>query len=906
MNNQLDRRTFLKKAGSTPLCATALTIALPPSGTAAEEQPSFRSSWPADANRAWPGPEYWANPLQDWRVREGRLECFSAGGDRNVALLTREIAERSGNLVLGVRCGELNSRPLERGFAGFRIGIKNPMNDYRATAIYGRGMNAGIDADGRVFIGKVEAAAPQVDLQHEMRLELHARPSTPAANEYTVTLRANSVEGSRPAETTRKVPADWLVGGLALVCSSGPVESTPEPFAQIKDFSFYPPNQNQGGAMRFWFADWTVGGSKVDEHDDRAYGPILFTLYTVSRGMLKLSAQFPPLGNAPDSAALQVRSGGAAWESVATAKIDPDAWNATFRVASWNTAQDSEYRVLYSMPDSSGTMQPHTYSGTIRRDPINKPELSIGLLTCLWDFGFPATDFTKNLAYHKPDILFWTGDQVYEPVGGFGVIESRVPDLIQPAMLDFLRKWFIFGWTVRDLTREIPSVCLTDDHDMYHGNIWGCGGRPTNPAFGYTFAQTGAVVYKGDVKAAQDSGGYKMTPRWVNMVQRLQTSHLPDPFDPTPVLQGITVYYTDLLWGGVSFAILEDRKWKSAPKQQLPGANIVNGFPLNPAWDSAQRNAPDAELLGQRQLNFLESWAANWSGGTWMKFAVSQTIFGCLHTEPEGYDSDNHDPEEAIPPVGTYLENDHVVADHDSGAWPQHGRDAAILKWRKGFAAHLCGDQHLGTAAHYGVAEFRDGVYSFCTPAISNIWPRRWFPPHPAPNALPGARNTGDYRDGFGNRMTVLAVSNPARHPGPGLEGLRFRVTGYTILTCNRTTRKTRIASWPRWIDPSAPGAKPYDGWPITIDQLDNGLQGAQWELDRIETAGFNDPVVQVQRSATGEVVYTLRVKGKSFTPLVREAGAYTVIAYDPDGDFRKEWKGIQARKKSLAGLRPE
>jgi hypothetical protein len=38
------------------------------------------------------------------------------------------------------------------------------------------------------------------------------------------------------------------------------------------------------------------------------------------------------------------------------------------------------------------------------------------------------------------------------------VIQSRATDLIRPAMLDFLRKWFIFGWAVRDLTRDIPSV----------------------------------------------------------------------------------------------------------------------------------------------------------------------------------------------------------------------------------------------------------------------------------------------------------------------------------------------------------------------------------------------------------------------------------------------------------------
>jgi hypothetical protein len=885
MTPRIDRRSFLKKAGSTALGATALTFSHPVLGSEAESEASFCSAWPREVSRPWPGPDFWANPLQDWRVCDGRMECFSPGGDRNVALLTRRIAERSGDLLLRVRCGPLDAGPRARGFVGFRVGVKSPMNDYRADAIYGRGLNAGVNADGRLFIGTLTTSAPIVDLTHEMQLQLHARPS---ATGYTVRLRAASVHGGHAAEVEREVPGDWLMGALALVCSSGPVEPTPATQEPVKDFSIYPPNQHRGGTMRYWFADWTVGGSKVDKHEDRGYGPILFTLYTVSRRTMKLSAQFPPLGNAPKTALLQLRDESGRWKPVATAELDPVAWNATFRIPSWDSTRDRAYRVVYSMPDGNGTLRRYTHEGTIRRDPVGSADVTVGLLTCIWDFGFPHGDFSRNLAYHKPDILFWTGDQIYEPVGGYGVIESRAPGMLEPATLDFLRKWFIFGWAVGGLTREIPSVCMTDDHDMYHGNIWGCGGRPTNPALG----ETGY--------AGQDSGGYKMPPQWVNMVQRVQTSHLPDPFDPTHVLQGIGAYYTDLQWGGVSFAILEDRKWKSAPKEQLPGANIVNGFALNPGWNAAtESNAPDAELLGQRQLDFLESWAADWSGGIWMKFAVTQTLFGCLHTEPKGINTDDHDPEDAIPPVGVYLTGDHLVADHDSGAWPQHGRDAAILKWRKAFAPHLSGDQHLGSTSHYGVEEFRDGVYAVCTPAISNIWPRRWWPPNSAPNELPGKRNTGDYLDAFGNRLSVFAVANPARYPGPGLEGLRFRVTGYTVLTCNRATRKITIAEWPRWIDPSQPGARPYDGWPITIDQIDNGLWGAEWQLDPIQTTGFRDPVVQVQDETDGEVVYTLRINGETFAPRVRKPGSYTVLAYDPDGFYRKEWKHIEAWKRS-------
>jgi alkaline phosphatase D len=858
MTSRINRRSFLKRAG-----ATALTLAGPALGHS-EDQNVFRSAWPSDAQRPWPGPEYWTNPVQDWRISSGRLECVSPGGDRNVALLTRTISARTGELALSVRLGQIEAAPLEHGFVGFRVGTRSQMSgDYRAAALYGSGLNAGINADGRLFLGVLDDSQPKVDLRQEIHLEFHAQPSSTG---YALTLRATSAD--RSAEVKREVPADRLTGGLALVCSGH--EPAPEaPAGASHDFNFYPPGQQRGGTMRFWFADWTVSGSKVDEHNDRAFGPVLFCLYTVSRGVLKLSAQFPPLGNSGRQATLQVQQPNASWQSISTAQIDPDAWNATFRVTGWDSSQSRPYRVLYS--DSS-------YSGIIRQDPAVKEEVVIGLLTCIWDFGFPHVDFTSHLAHHKPELLFWTGDQIYESVGGFGVLQTREPDQLENAMLDFLRKWYVFGWAVGHLTRDIPSVCITDDHDMFHGNIWGCGGRPTNPALGMTGYP------------AQDSGGYKMSPRWVNMVQRAQTAHLPDPFEPVPVLQGISVYYTSLQWGGISFAILEDRKWKSAPQQQLPGAQIVNGFAQSPSWNAAaQSNVSGAELLGQRQLNFLEAWAADWSAGTWMKFAVSQTIFGCLHTEPSSSSSDSDDPGMAIPHVGDYVQGDHIIADHDSGGWPQHGRDAAIRKLRKGFAPHLSGDQHLGTTVLYGVEEFRDGVYSICTPAISNIWPRRWFPPQ--------APNTGDHLDAFGNRMTVLAIANPAQYPGKGLDGLRFRATGYTILTCNRTTRKTTVAEWPRWVDPSAAGAQPYAGWPITFDQLENGLSGARWTLPAIATPGFQDPVVQVQEEGTEDVVYTLRIKGDSFTPRVRKPGAYNVVAFDPDGDYHKEWRGLQARR---------
>src|SRR5437868_15170331 len=81
-------------------------------------------------DRPWIGPEYWSNPLQDWRLRGGRIECCVSGGDRNVFLLTHEVTAEPGTLTMRVRLGRLeeDSAPPGPGFAGFRAGIHGRFN----------------------------------------------------------------------------------------------------------------------------------------------------------------------------------------------------------------------------------------------------------------------------------------------------------------------------------------------------------------------------------------------------------------------------------------------------------------------------------------------------------------------------------------------------------------------------------------------------------------------------------------------------------------------------------------------------------------------------------------------------------------------------------------------------------
>jgi alkaline phosphatase D len=147
--------------------------------------------------------------------------------------------------------------------------------------------------------------------------------------------------------------------------------------------------------------------------------------------------------------------------------------------------------------------------------------------------------------------------------------------------------------------------------------------------------------------------------------------------------------------------------------------------------------------------------------------------------------------------------------------------------------------------------------------------------------------------------MTVLAVSNPVIS-GHEPKALYDRATGYGVVRFNRRTREITIECWPRWVDPSQPGAEQYLGWPVRFHQLDNGLAHPGAYLPTLRIEGMDSPVVQVINEDNQEVVYTLRVSGSSFRPPVRRAATYTVkvgelgtsrvrvlehLAAKPDGD---------------------
>ena len=888
---------------ASPWLFTVLGLSAVLGGCQGSRSASLNLHWEEVTDRPWPGPELWANRLQDWEVRDGKLWVVGSLPMRTAHILTRRSAPEVGEISVTLRMGLSDVSGGERGLleseevsaaVGFLVGAGGADLDYRRIALIhhspgpGGGLFLGVDEIGHLMVAdfsdetrilaRSDAALPTTDsleLRILVREGIEAGQAGPEEGGFSLTLQASTLEG-RDSPITLELPGvagQQLAGGMALA-SHGAREDGP----------------------RAWFSSVKVEGDGVEAHPDRGLGPILGTQYTLSRNVLTLTAQLLPIsplnpgpGTPSEHAVLmELQDEGGLWVQTASAAVVVPGYTATLRLEDWSGSRPVSFRLTLQGEEGGGGPSP--YVGTIRADPRDEEEFVVAAFTGnhnvaspgvdrgdfdwernLW---FPHEDVVRHVQAHAPDFLFFSGDQVYE-----GASPTRAD--FQHPYGDYLYKWYLWLWAFRDLTREIPAVTIPDDHDVFHGNVWGAGGRSTPPGL------TGA--------AAQDQGGYRLPPDWVNMVQRTQTSHLPDSWDSTPSDQGIELYFTDILYGGVSFAVLEDRKFKSPPKLHLPKADIWNGWAQNPEFDArTEADPPGASLLGRAQEEFLGEWASDWAGGTWMKVVLSQTIFGNVATIPADAMSGSVIPSLPIPEPGAYVSGDKVAADMDSNGWPASGRNRALGAMRKGFAVHLAGDQHLASTIQYGIEEFGDGPFALCVPSVANFWPRRWYPPESGGERAPEApAYTGDFRDGFGNPMTVFAVSNPAQW-GREPATLHDRAPGYGIARFDRETREVSLEAWPRWSDPVT-GGSPYMGWPVRFQQEDGYGKNPLGYLPTLVVEGLADPVVQVISELGGEIVYTIRMRGSHFTPKIFGPGTYRVQVGEPGTDAMKTFLGLQA-----------
>ncbi len=784
MNSPITRRNALKLIATATVVGAASRPKTAAAAPAPTRAPSAKTTdaWSRTHDRVWLGGEFWANPMEDWQIADGSAECRSLGGNRSIHSLTHQITNPKKGFSMSVHVSQLEARGKDAG-AGFRLGVRSELNEYRSNCFVARGINAGV-AGGQLLLGPKSGPLAAAADPKKIALMLSGFVS---GADVMLTLEARASDtGPSLGKISHTVPAETLLGNVALVSNYGSegTQNAPKKAAKVP---------SEGGA-RYRFTDWKMAGDAFTINSARRFGPLLWSMYSLSDSrtpegwIMKISALTGPMG--PDDSQvveLHVQRDGA-WQSLGEAKLDLDAWVATFRIPQWDEKRATPYKLVYREKHRDGTVTPDEWTGTIQANPVGRP-LRMAAMTCQNDYAFPYEPVAGNVAKLQPDLVFFSGDQIYESHGGFGIIREPAG----AAILNYLRKFYQFGWAFREVMRHSPTLCLPDDHDVFQGNIWGEGGaKMTNPA-----ADPGA----------SSSGGYIEPARMVNAVHRTNVSHHPDPYDPTPSQQGISVYFGDMVYGGVGFAIIADRQWKSGPghvKTDGPRADHV----VSPKFDCSALDLPGLALLGERQEAFLKKWVQDWRGHS-LKAVLSQTVFAAVATHHGSYDG-------------------YLKGDLDSGAWPQTPRNRAIDLLRPAMALHINGDQHITTLAQYGVRQPRDSMWSFCTPAIAAGYPRWWRPddlgvPH-ANRPKHGLANTGEFIDGFGNKVYVYAVGNPAVGKSPNrYDKAHEKGSGFGFITFDLVKKTYAIDSFRFLVDPAdGKASNQFPGWPMTIQQAEN------------------------------------------------------------------------------------
>ena len=487
---------------------------------------------------------------------------------------------------------------------------------------------------------------------------------------------------------------------------------------------------------------------------------VLWTQYCVANDTLKLSAHTDadPVNPVTAKASLFLRKGDA-WILEAAVPVHPLTASAEFRIEDWDPSVSRDYKVV------CGSAK---IEGIIRAEPVDTGILKLMAIACVKDNFFPQAKAVAQTIAQDPDLVFFAGDQLYESNSGGKIVQAKHEADIPKAMDNYLRKWRKFGLMFRDLLKDRPSVIITDDHDVYAKDLWGRGGKRM----------------RGD----RTTGGYPMHPKWVNLAERTQTWHLPDPVNAGPWGDGIQAYYTSLKYGGVNFAILEDRKFKSAPSEVLSepihdpsdkSPNRTMEVIMDPNFDAKRLDTQGLQLLGESQEKFVRKWAG--------QVVKDKTLSAVLSQSPYAN-------------IGNYKS---YYGDMDSNGWPQSGRNRALRAITPSQAVMISGDIHYGTILQHGIQDWGDGPWSFSVPAFSSNANRIWKPNAPAEGGeIAGIEGSGNHQDRFGNKLTLTAKADGYQGYGMILfdKDKKTITLEIYVLDDNRDPANDAIPGWPKVI----------------------------------------------------------------------------------------------------------
>lgn len=696
-------------------------------------------------SRRWLGPFWWANPLWGWRLQRGAALGTCSSPARTLCALPLSMNKGGSKFSLSAvfsfrllpRQGQ-SRKSNTPSTVGFRIGRRGKLRDFRHALLYATSF-----VDGTVSTSGVVSLAGTAARKSLSLLPISATNTTVDIELVLTGTRFGAVvvvdldayvnkgqEIEQHVHVDVVLPLSSIRGGVSLLCTGPYSHIDNEEEVDDVDNADDKPSYRQVRISHFQAA-----GELLTIRPHRRFGPIWWTQYIVSSGVLRLQVQFAPielptLDNSKSSstsgeATLSLLSDATKnrWTEVRKVPLHRETWTALFviGVSQWTTTY-TQYAVT-----TMWNGQKYRWAGVIRPEPIQTTRsFRLAVFSCDRGYTFPNAELTKHVRnVVRPHMLFFAGDQIYENMGNYGApkrtVSATAKHILYVQRLDFLYKYARFGWMWRKVLRRTPAIILPDDHDVYHPNLWGAGGIRV---------PRGKTI---------EHGGYLMSGDFVSAVQRVQSGHFPTLQDvlarntrPNRTLPlGIRPLYTAVTYGGISFAVLEDRKFKAAPLQ----------FSSLRARETGKRGA----LLGTEQERFVKNWcsdrtlSSNESANDVLKtirVALSQTIFGALSTH-----------------AGPQLSRHSYI--YDTGAWPLRARARIVRLLSRCGALSIHGDQHLGMLAHLGVRKQHDGNIAFMVPGTANGWPRAWWPNGPFEN------NTGSFLDQAGNPVDVIAVANP-------------------------------------------------------------------------------------------------------------------------------------------------
>lgn len=233
----------------------------------------FKSNWQNWPDMKWIGPEYWANPLQNWELKNGRTICKVSQPNRNLHLLTLQKPSGLEALETSVKITPYYLDENISGSIGIRLGVKGPFADYRSAAVFGRGLSIGISPDYTLKINEKTIATNLKTTPNSVKLSVKAIPANKAYN-IQISLIDPETEKDLFTDNSTTIQPEILEGGFAL----------------FSDFK-----KGTQTVSSVAFEGWEILGDQLYQNEEQLYGPICFAQYTLHNKKLKLTAQFTPI-----------------------------------------------------------------------------------------------------------------------------------------------------------------------------------------------------------------------------------------------------------------------------------------------------------------------------------------------------------------------------------------------------------------------------------------------------------------------------------------------------------------------------------------------------------------------------------------------------------------------------------